>query len=63
MLPDPTIRRAPELLQNIAAGLNLNNHYPLSVLEVVLYEGDEVVLRAGVATVLDYLANDIFYDD
>ena len=51
------VQRA-ELLQNIAAGLNQYGRSKVSGLEVVFYQDGDQVLSCGLATALDYLADD-----
>jgi len=60
---EPTIKNKTDLLLNIAHGLNKHDTCKISDLEVVLLEDGEEVLRAGVATALDYLANDIYWNE
>jgi|TARA_Y100000034_G_scaffold121388_1_gene165528 hypothetical protein len=57
------IKRANELLHLIAAGLNQHKQVALCNLEVALLCGGEEVLVADVQTVLDYLANDIYWNE
>lgn len=58
---DRKIKNMEGLLQNIAAGLNL--HSKLGNLEVVFYENNKEVLCTNVQTALDYLANDIYWNE
>lgn len=51
------------LLQNIAAGLNQHDGTKIANLEVVLYHDGEEVLRTDVPTMLDYIANDIYWNE
>jgi hypothetical protein len=56
------IKNAFDLLQNIAAGLNQRTMDTVCNLEVILYTDGEPVLRTDVATALDYLANDLWWN-
>ena len=57
------IKRSDELLQNIAAGVNKLDHNKVGDLEVVFYEDGKEVLATGLATALDYLAQDIYWNE
>lgn len=57
------IKNRETLLQNIAAGLNHRKTSCLVHLEAVFYEDGEVVMKRDVPTALDYLANDIYWDE
>lgn len=57
------IKNAFVLLQNIAAGLNKHLNSPVWNLEVILYEDRDVVLKTDVPTAIDYLANDIRWNE
>lgn len=57
------IKRPFDLLQNIAAGLNKLEGKPVWNLEVLFYKDGEVVLRTGLPQALDYLANDIWWNE
>lgn len=57
------IKRTFELIQTIAAGLNRHNMSRTGDLEVYLYKDGKIVLKTGVATALDYLANDIWWNE
>lgn len=52
-----------DLLQNIAAGLNKHHMTRIANLEVIFYEDDEALLKTDVQTALDYLANDIWWNE
>ena len=57
------IKNKMDLLLNIAHGLNRHNTCRISDLEVVFYENDTIVLETNVQTALDYLANDIYWNE
>ncbi|MCK5603598.1 hypothetical protein KAR91_17060 [Candidatus Pacearchaeota archaeon] len=57
------IKNKMDLLLNIAHDLNRHNTCSIANLEVVFYEDKEVVLETGVATALEYLANDIYWNE
>jgi hypothetical protein len=57
------IKHLTDLLQNIAAGVNHHQSHRVYALEVVLFEDDKEVLRTNLATILDYLANDIYWNE
>ena len=52
-----------DLLQNIAAGLKQHYRTKIANLEVVLYHDDEEVLRTDILTMLDYIANDTYWNE
>lgn len=58
-----TIRHKISLLQNIAAGLNQHERRKVCDLEVSLYQDGKCVLQTSVPTALDYLANDIYWNE
>jgi hypothetical protein len=66
---DPKIKNWRTLLQNIAAGLNKHNQTNLGCLEVVFFENnpltdlDEEIVKTGVQTALDWIANDIYWNE
>ena len=58
------IKRADDLLQNIAAGLNQLNGRKCTIysVEVTFHVGDEE-FKFGLAQALDALASDLYWDD
>lgn len=63
-IDEPKIVHWRELLQNIAAGVSHHELASPSSMEVILRDGDgEVVLKAGIATVLDYIASDLYWNE
>jgi hypothetical protein len=57
------IKNAFDLLQNIAAGLHKHHMSRVANLEVILYQDNEAVCSGDVQTVLDYLANDLWWNE
>jgi len=57
-------KQTRELLQTIAAGLNRHHDVKGACLEVALFDADGTeVLVTDVPTVLDYLANDLTWNE
>jgi hypothetical protein len=57
-------RNVPELLQQVAAGINRCDRVQVACIEVVLYGADGEELKvAGLTTVLDWMANGIYWDE
>ena len=57
------LRYRLDLLQQIAAGLNVNDRHPIAVLQVVLQGGEQGRFEFGVAQALDVIANDLYWDE
>jgi len=61
------IKYANELLQQIAAGVNQlsgkHRYLSLAAVEVALVNGDDKEFTVDLATALDYLANDIYWNE
>lgn len=57
------IKNCHELLQIIAAGVNHYSNHHVYNLEVTFTDEGEEVLTTDVATALDYLANDIYWNE
>jgi len=57
------IKNQRVLLQNIAAGLNKYDDTRIGSLEVIFFRNRKEVLRTDVQTALDYLANDIYWNE
>lgn len=57
------IKNWQSLLQNIAAGLNKFEDVKISYLEVLLYKNKHLVLCTDLQTALDYIANDIYWNE
>ena len=57
-------RNVPELLQQVAAGVNQHERNTVACLEVVLCGADGGELKiVGLATLLDWMANGIYWDE
>jgi hypothetical protein len=57
------IRHREGLLQNIASGLSRFQENKIYNLQVRFLEDGKTVLKADVPTALDYLANDIYWNE
>lgn len=61
------IKNRDSLLHDIARGVKaLSEKHPsakMSCVEVVLLQGSSVVLKTDVSTVMEYLADDIYYNE
>ena len=57
------IQNRDELLSDLARSLAPYGDTKLDLLEVTLFCGGEPVLKAGVRTVLEYLADDIYWNE
>lgn len=53
----------PNLLDGIANGVRAWSHAATSCLEVVFYQGDDVVWKGGVDAALDAIANDLHWNE
>jgi len=57
------IMNAGKLLQDISDGINQHHQNSIACLEVIFYEDGEEVLKTGLPTALNYLANDIYWNE
>ena len=61
---EANIKYRDELLDGIATGLKQHEDVRICNLEVILSDGDgNVVLKTSVPDVLNYIANDIYWDE
>lgn len=49
--------------EHLARPLHARSKLDVCCIEVIFYDGKEVVLTTDLAMALDYLANDIYYDE
>jgi len=61
--PEPKIKHWRALLQTLATGLNQHDHIPVSGLDVHVHGSEGVVLRCSPQTLIDYIANDIYWNE
>jgi len=57
------IKHRDELLQQIAAGVNKHERVRICDLEVTFTYDGTIVLKTDLQTALDYLANDIYWNE
>jgi hypothetical protein len=60
---EKTIKFKDILLQMIADDLNLYKNHRVCDVEVVFYENDIQVMKRDVPTALNYLVNNIYWDE